>query len=158
MTTARGLLLSLAAVCVTGSVVVLLTRNVAVKAKTATAQVFPNARPAPLTSTTTSSLEVPQRESGPVRMVRFVLFDAGVYPRELHVQAGLINIAIEDKTKSTAGLVIERVSGSERSRAGEVRRFANHWRGKEIIRLSPGHYRVYDASRPGNQAKLIAEP
>lgn len=47
-------------------------------------------------------------ETGPIRMVRFVLFEAGIYPRALTVEKGLVNVALEDKTNSTAGLRTER--------------------------------------------------
>src|SRR5688572_12952909 len=37
-------------------------------------------------------------ERGPVRMVRFVLMDGGLYPREMRVNQGFINLAVEDET------------------------------------------------------------
>lgn len=97
-------------------------------------------------------------EAGPVQMVRFVLFERGIYPREVTVAKGLVNVALEDKTNSTAGLVIEQVTGNERSRVGEIRRAPNHWRGRGMVKLSPGLYEVYDASRPANKALLTVQP
>lgn len=118
------------------------------------------AHPPGASSGTTANGPFLQRkaETGPVRMVRFVLFKDGIYPGELKVDQGLINIAIEDKTNNTTGLVVERITGSERSRAGEIRRSPNHWRGRSILKLSPGRYEVYDTSRPNNKAILLVQP
>jgi hypothetical protein len=99
-----------------------------------------------------------QQERGPTRMIRFTLFRDGIFPRQLRIQAGLINLQIEDKTNSTAGLVIERINGNDRSSVGEVRRFTDHWRGRELLRFTPGHYRLYDRSQPRSTADLIVEP
>jgi hypothetical protein len=97
-------------------------------------------------------------ESGPVQMVRYVLFDAGIYPRELTVDKGLVNIALEDKTHSATALVIDRIVGEERSHVGQIPLAANHSRGRGILKLTPGRYEVYDASRPVNRAFLTVQP
>jgi hypothetical protein len=97
-------------------------------------------------------------QSGPVQMVRYVLFDAGIYPRELTVDKGLVNIALEDKTHSATTLVIDRIVGDERFQVGQIRRTMDERRGRGIVKLSPGRYEVYDASRPVNRAFLTVNP
>lgn len=120
----------------------------------ALARLFPKS---PASAGAVPPTTVPQRERGPVLMIRFTLMNDGIFPRELRVKQGLLNVAIEDKTNSTSGLVIHRIIGNGESRVGEIRRFTNHWRGRELIRLVPGQYRVFDSSRPRIQAQLIVE-
>jgi hypothetical protein len=102
---------------------------------------------------------VPQGASarGPVQNVRFTLYDAGIYPREIRVKQGAVAIAIEDRTGHTSGLMIERENGNGVS-IGQVKRFTDHWRGRGQFKVQPGRYRVFDTSRPANQARLIVEP
>ena len=94
-------------------------------------------------------------DRGPVRMIRFVLQQEGIYPRSMQVDAGLVNIALEDRTKASEGLVVESVLGENRSHVTKVRRAEKHWRGRELIRLNPGRYLISDASQPEHQAELI---
>ena len=95
------------------------------------------------------------RALDPVQNIRFTLYDAGILPRELHLEKGLVSITIEDRTRQSAGLVIEREVGNEKIAIGQVQRFANHWRGRGEFRLTPGTYVLSDASRPTNRAKLV---
>lgn len=97
-------------------------------------------------------------ERGPVRMIRFVLLDNAVYPRQMRVNQGLINLVAEDDTGVSEGLVVERVVSDDRERITTIRRRAELKRGRELIRLTPGQYIVYDASKPNNKADLIVEP
>lgn len=97
-------------------------------------------------------------ERGPVRMVRFVLLDSGLYPRVFRVNQGLINLALEDETGTSEGLVVERVVNSEREKVTTLRRLPNQRRGRELIRLIGGRYTLYDASKPNNKADLIVDP
>jgi hypothetical protein len=97
-------------------------------------------------------------ERGPVRMIRFVLLDNGVYPRQMRVQQGLINLAVEDETGVSEGLAVERVVNSDRERITTIRRRPEVRRGRELMRLTSGQYIVYDASKPNNKANLLVEP
>jgi hypothetical protein len=97
-------------------------------------------------------------ERGPVRMIRFVLMPDGLYPRQMHVDQGLLNIALEDKTSGSEGLVIESVIGDSRTRVTQIARAEKHWRGRTLVRLVPGRYVVSDASRPDNKAELVVNP
>jgi hypothetical protein len=96
--------------------------------------------------------------SGPVQLVQFTIYDVGIYPQETRVQHGRVAISIEDLTGSSSGLIIDRVEGSERARAGAVNRAMNQLRVRAEFPLTPGRYEVYDASRPENRAELIVEP
>jgi hypothetical protein len=97
-------------------------------------------------------------ERGPVRMVRFVLLDHALYPRQMRIGQGLVNVAVEDETGNSEGLVVERVVNSAAQRVTTIRRMPNVRRGREILRLTPGQYAVYDASKPNNKADLIVDP
>lgn len=102
----------------------------------------------------------PQETSsrGPVRMIRFVLSEDGIYPRSMRIDQGLVNIALEDRTNRSEGLVIESVVGEQRNRVTQVRRAEQHWRGRELIRLSPGRYLISDASQPDHRAEMTVNP
>lgn len=105
-----------------------------------------------------SSLTVSQDGRGPVRMIRFVFQHEGIYPRQMRVDHGLFNIALEDRTDGSEGLVIELVSGDQRTKVTQIKRIENHWRGRALVRLTPGHYVISDASRPDHRAELIVNP
>ena len=107
---------------------------------------------------TTFPVAVQAAERGPVRMVRFVLMDSGLYPRVMRIDQGFINLVVEDETGVSEGLVVERVVESERERITTVRRMTNVRRGRELLRFTPGQYVVYDASKADNKANLIVEP
>jgi len=97
-------------------------------------------------------------ERGPVRMIRFVLSDDGIYPHQMRVDHGLLNIALEDRTGKTDGLVIESVQGDQRVKVTQISRVEKHWRGRALVRLVPGQYLVSDASQPSHTAELIVNP
>ena len=92
---------------------------------------------------------------GPAQMVRFTLYDAGIFPREARVSAGQVVIYIEDVSGNSAGLVVQNESSLT---LGQVVRSQGQWRGSSRIALLPGRYEVFDASRPANRARLIVEP
>ena len=95
---------------------------------------------------------------GPVEVVRFTLYDVGIYPHEAHVGKGLVAITIEDLSGGSSGLVVERQQpGQARVTLGSVQR-GQHWRARNDLRLDPGKYEVYMADRPDNRAVLIVEP
>lgn len=94
-------------------------------------------------------------ERGPAQVVRFTVYDAGIFPREARASAGLIALHIEEMSGASTGLIVE--SESQRRVAQVVRR-PERWRDNARISLAPGRYTVYDASRPRNRATLIIEP
>ena len=97
-------------------------------------------------------------DRGPIRMIRFVLLHDGIYPRQMQVDQGLLNIALEDKTDGSEGLLIESVIGDQRAKVTQIKRAEKHWRGRMLVRLTPGRYVVSDASQPLHQAELIVNP
>ena len=106
----------------------------------------------------TSVPEQPSFEHGPVRMIRFVVLRDGLYPSQMRVDQGLLNIALEDKTGGSEGLIIESALGDQRTKVTQIRRAEKHWRGRALIRLPPGTYVLSDASQPSHKAELIVSP
>ena len=100
----------------------------------------------------------PSFENDPVRMIRFVLLRDGLYPSQMRVDQGLLNIAVEDKTGGSEGLIIESALGDQRAKVTQIRRAEKHWRGRSLIKLPPGRYVVSDASQPSHKAELIVNP
>ena len=105
-----------------------------------------------------SAAEQPAFENGPVRMIRFVLLREGLYPSQMRVDQGLLNIALEDKSGGSEGLIIESALGDQRTKVSEIHRTEKHWRGRALIKLPPGRYVVSDASQPSHKAELIVNP
>src|SRR5215471_12470847 len=64
---------------------------------------------------------------GPVQVVRFALYDVGIYPHEAHVGKGLIAITTEDLSGGSPGVIVEQAVGKSRVSVGSVQR-AQHWR------------------------------
>ena len=95
---------------------------------------------------------------GPVQVVRFTMYAAGIYPRSVKARAGLIALVIEDLSGGTQGLAVTGVVNGQPLQVGLVSRFPNHWRGRSEIRLDAGRYEVFDLSRPANRATLVVEP
>ena len=108
----------------------------------------------------TNALQANDQNSsaGPVRNLRFTLFEQGIRPAAMRINAGLVNISIEDKTTDGNGLVIERVDAGQRSAVGDVRKMQDQTRGRSQLRLTPGTYELQDAVRPDNKAVLVVEP
>jgi hypothetical protein len=95
---------------------------------------------------------------GPVRYLRFTLFEEGIRPAEMRINAGLVNIAIEDKTTDGEGVVIQRVEEGRGNAIGDVRNVLDQKRGRGRFGLTAGTYELQDAVRPANKAVLIVEP
>jgi len=95
---------------------------------------------------------VPQ---GAVQMVRFTVYDAGVFPQKTRVHQGMVAIYMEDVSGNSAGLVVQ---SEALLRIAQVTRGIGKWRGSTRIPLTAGRYQLFDASRPNNKATLIVEP
>lgn len=102
------------------------------------------------------TLTVPTR--GPVQVVRFALYDIGIYPQEARARPGLVTIAIEDLSGNSSGLIIERVEAASRVPTGVVSKATNSLRSRSELFLPEGRYEIADATRPENRASLIIEP
>lgn len=95
---------------------------------------------------------------GPIRNLRFTLFDAGIRPSEMRIKAGLVNILIEDRTQLAQGVALRRILGSERVAVGTIQKAVDQSRGRNSFRLVPGEYELYDPKQSANKAVLLVEP
>lgn len=93
-----------------------------------------------------------------VQVVRFTLYDTGIYPREARANPGRITISIEDLTGSSDGLTIERVDANGRVPLGAVNKSARSLRTRKELHLPAGNYELVDATRTANRALLIVAP
>ena len=90
-----------------------------------------------------------------VQVVRFTLYDTGIYPQEARANPGRITISIEDLTGSSDGLIVERVDANGRVPLGAVNKAARTLRTRKELQLPAGNYELVDATRPANRALLI---
>jgi hypothetical protein len=94
-------------------------------------------------------------QNGPAQIVRFTIYDAGIFPRDARVSAGSVALHIEDRSGNSVGLV---VANGDLQTVAQVVRSPRRLRGNGRFALGPGRYTVYDGSRPLNRATLIIEP
>jgi len=94
----------------------------------------------------------------PIQNVRFTLYRESIYPRQLRAQPGRIGIAVEDRTRQSSGLIIQRQTEGSTVPVGEVTLPANVFRARAQFGLGAGRYVVFDASQPNNRAELLVEP
>lgn len=95
---------------------------------------------------------------GRVQVVRFTVYDVGIYPEEARVQPGLVTISIEDLSGASSGLIVERVEADVRTQVGSVDRLANRLRARAEMLLVAGRYEVSDARQRKKRASLMVEP
>lgn len=107
---------------------------------------------------TQSSAAQNRREPGSVRMLRFMVFENSIYPRKLTTSAGIVRLVQEDKTGRSKGLIVERANEQGGGRVVVIKPKEDQRRGAELLRLTPGVYRVFDSTSPANSAELIVEP
>lgn len=110
-----------------------------------------------------SARETPASEQvgptgGPIQNVRFTLSNDSIYPRRLRARPGRIAIAIEDRTRRSLGLIVQRQTEVETLPVGQVTLPANVFRARAQFGLGVGRYVVFDASQPNNRAELLVEP
>ena len=53
-----------------------------------------------------------QLKLGPVQVVRFALYDVGIYPHEAQVRKGLVGISFEDLSGGASDVVVTRETGA----------------------------------------------
>ena len=108
-------------------------------------------------SSTVESLTVPASERR-VQVVRFTLYDTGIYPHEARANPGSVTISIEDLTGSSDGLLIQRVDTNGRVPVGAVDKAARLLRARKELQLPRGTYELVDSTRQENRALLIVAP
>lgn len=94
----------------------------------------------------------------PIQNLRFTLYQEGIFPRRARAHKGQVAISVEDLVGTGSTLVVERRMGSARVDVGRVRRLEKRLRGRSIIDLLPGTYRLSIAERPNAEAELVVEP
>jgi hypothetical protein len=90
--------------------------------------------------------------------VRFTLYDVGIYPQEARATPGAVTISIEDLTRSSTGLIVERVDENARVHIGVSSKAKELMRSRTELVLMPGRYELADAAQPDIRALLIVEP
>ena len=95
---------------------------------------------------------------GPVQNLRFTVYDAGIFPRQLRARPGVVAIVLEDHTHRRPGVVIESENGGGRQLVGEISFPLNQSRIRTEFRLGVGRYRVSEATNSAIGAELIIQP
>ena len=95
---------------------------------------------------------------GPIQNIRFTVYDAGIYPRQLRAKPGVIAIVVEDRTRRRPGLVITRETVGGSLSVGGISIPLSQSRARTEFRFGAGRYRMSDTTNPANQAELIVEP
>lgn len=99
-----------------------------------------------------------ESNGGPVRNLRFTLFEAGIRPNEIQIKSGLVQILLEDKSNVAQGLIVRRLVGAEKVGVGTVQKANQQMRGRTLFRLAPGEYELFDPSQPASKAVVTVEP
>jgi hypothetical protein len=108
---------------------------------------------------TTSSVSAntsPDQQNERVQNIRFTVYDVGIYPQEMQVDAGRLSIVFEDRTGKSTSFVIVNENSSQPMGAITTSKTQLRTRGK--VQLGPGRYRVSDSARPDIYTVLIVNP
>ncbi len=93
-----------------------------------------------------------------VQIVRFTLYDAGIYPQEARAFPGPLTISVENLTGSRSEVIVQRVQETGRMPISAVNNGVKGLRSRAELNLPIGRYELVDATRPENRATLIVEP
>jgi len=110
---------------------------------------------AKFTEPTTPAL--PQTPNEPLKNIRFTVYDVGMYPHELQVDAGRVAIAFDDRTGKNSSFVVQRITGNA-EKVGEINFPSDRSRTRGEVRLTAGRYRVFSRERSELQSILIVNP
>lgn len=105
---------------------------------------------------TVEAVNVPASERR-VQVLRFTLYDTGIYPNEARANPGSVTISIEDLTGSSEGLLIQRVDTPGRTSVGAVNKATRLLRVRKELQLPRGTYELVDSTRQENRALLIVD-
>ncbi|HJT28117.1 MAG TPA: hypothetical protein VJ784_11960 [Pyrinomonadaceae bacterium] len=100
---------------------------------------------------------LPQTPNEPLKNIRFTVYDVGMYPHELQIDAGRVAIAFDDRTGKNSGFVVQRITGNA-EKVGEINFPSDRWRTRGEVRLTAGRYRVFSRERSEIQSILIVNP
>ena len=91
---------------------------------------------------------------GPTQVVRFTVYDAGIFPTEARVKPGSVLIRAEDLTGTAATLLLRTQNNQV---LGQIVRGESQLRGSVRLTLTAGVYRVCDVSQITKCATLNVE-
>ena len=92
---------------------------------------------------------------GPL-LLHFALYDAGIYPGEVHARQGPVRLALEDYSGGTPGLVLGNADTGVQLTV--VKRDRESWRGLMDVTLQPGRYVLQETGSPARQASIVIDP
>jgi hypothetical protein len=90
--------------------------------------------------------------------IRFTIYPEGIEPATATVSKGAILISIEDLADARSGVLVERLGDREPAIVGNVQRSQGHWRGRSLVELTPGVYRLRVPRKQMQEAVLTVEP
>ena len=112
-------------------------------------------RTALLKVTQSPTAVVTNNVSEPLQNIRFTVYDVGIYPQEMQVNASRLGIVFDDRTGRSTGFVVQRLAGNAFEVVGQINAVPNRPRTRGEVRLTPGRYRVFDSARPEISSTLI---
>lgn len=99
-----------------------------------------------------------EQQAEPIRNIRFTVYDVGIYPERMEVDAGRLSIVFDDRTGKYSGFTVERMSENGAEQLAQVEARQDHWRTRAQVRVVPGRYRLFPSDRPEIQSALIVNP
>ena len=97
-------------------------------------------------------------DNEPLRNIRFTVYDVGIYPPEMQLDAGRFGIVFDDRTGRSTGFLVQRITGDTPQVTARINAIANHPRSRGQVKLTPGLYRISDLDRPEIFSTLIVNP
>lgn len=94
----------------------------------------------------------------PLKNIRFTIYDVGIYPQEMQLDAGRFGIVFDDRTGRSTGFLVQRITGNSTQVAVRINAVADHPRTRGQVRLTPGSYRISSFERPEIFSTLIVNP
>ena len=91
---------------------------------------------------------------GPAQVVRFTVYDAGIFPREARARPGSVVIRAEDLSGHVTGLLVQTAN---RQVIGQVIRGESQSRGSARFNLAAGVYQVCEIGQLTKCATLTVE-
>ncbi|HEX6718013.1 MAG TPA: hypothetical protein VF088_12920 [Pyrinomonadaceae bacterium] len=94
----------------------------------------------------------------PLQNIKFTVYDVGIYPQEMQVNAGRLGIVFDDRTGMSPGFVVQRITENSTQLVTQINAVTNHSRTRGQVKLTPGCYHVFDSVRPQMYSTLIVSP
>ena len=94
----------------------------------------------------------------PLQNIKFTVYDVGIYPQEMQVNAGRLGIVFDDRTGKSPAFIVQRITENSTQLVTQINALTNHSRTRGQVKLTPGRYRVFDSARPQMYSTLIVNP